>query len=1148
MSKRMLVNAAQEGEVRVATVENSVLEDLNIATDANELLKGNLYKGVVVSVESGLQAAFVDYGSERNGFITFNDIHRRYYNKKTKNDGKRLRIQDAIAPGAELLVQVYKEEVGNKGAALTTDITLPGRYLVLMPFSDSGGVSRKIESESVRKKLKEIVNKLNVPDQMGLIVRTAGQDRTKAELVKDYQSLARGWGHSQARYEQLKGPGLVYREPDVVIRSIRDYFTDDVTEIVVDNDSVMNRLVDYFEQDAPDVIERVKRYRGKMPLFSNYGLEKQLENISSNKVGLPSGGSIVINPTEALTAIDVNSGKSRGQSNQEQMAFETNLEAAEEAARQLRLRDLGGLVVIDFIDMYENKHRRQVEKKLKEAMKRDKARVELGRISRFGLLELSRQRVKARLISSTHTVCPTCEGSGYVMSMEVSSITMLRRLQELAVSAPKDATIRGRLPVPVALNLLNAHRSSIADLESNFQVTIEIVPEIDASSSRDAFEIRTKAMSDRDAEDQKTERRERKERGRNRRRSGRSERPRASEKNVQKSAENDSEETNTQPYEPPRVVGFIEPEKLNDTSPIEEAIEAESTEGSGERSPEPRDRRRRRRRGRRNDGQEKQKNNAIESAATEPSADEQKRQEARERNRARRKARGQTAKPVEQAPLVAERQPTDGETAPARTPEPISASVEARDTEAAKTSRQASSRLRSKIAEKLRQPAASKAQSNQEEVKSVADKKTESPRAKNKKPSGSAARIKEKLLGRGQAQAVDKSEHTESNAPETKVQETKRKTAQTKAAKTEPKTTEKRTPSKSKRVGSGASARAAEVIKAKLADKLKNKDTAANTEANKTSPESEAISAGDDASTEAGTAAAPEEKPTRKRRTTRRKSDSVDASPESSAKKPSRARRSRKATEDAAAAEATPDAKTSADEATEAPKPRRSRARKAATTNSGEGKETASVSDDSSSSEAASTPKPKSTSRTRTTRARKATTATTETAPAETTKKTRTRTRKAATESVAEPADAGQVEEKQTRPASAKKSTRKATTKKASKATDTRSTSGEGASEVQTKPAPTKKRAPRKAATTKTKKTAAEESTDEPKAEPKKQRAKTSRSATKQTSTKAKVEKDVEAASAKPKRTTRKKSAKPAASDDQAIKEKAADVLATLTT
>ena len=299
-------------------------------------------------------------------------------------------------------------------------------------------------------------------------------------------------------------------------------------------------------------------------MFSNYGLEKQLENISSNKVGLPSGGSIVINPTEALTAIDVNSGKSRGQSNQEQMAFETNIEAAEEAARQLRLRDLGGLVVIDFIDMYENKHRRQVEKKLKDAMKRDKARVELGRISRFGLLELSRQRVKARLISSTHTVCPTCEGSGYVMSMEVSSITMLRRLQELAVSAPKDATIRGRLPVPVALNLLNAHRSSIADLESNFQVTIEIVPEIDASSSRDAFEIRTKAMAERNAEDQKPERRDRKERGRGRRRSGRSERSRNNDGNTQRLSLVMSKRP-TRTYEPPRVVGFIEPE--NSTTP-----------------------------------------------------------------------------------------------------------------------------------------------------------------------------------------------------------------------------------------------------------------------------------------------------------------------------------------------------------------------------------------------------------------------------------------------------------------------------------------------------------------------------------------------------------------------------------------------------
>ena len=1132
MSKRMLVNAAQEGEVRVATVENSVLEDLNIATDANELLKGNLYKGIVVSVESGLQAAFVDYGSERNGFITFNDIHRRYYNKKTKNDGKRLRIQDAIAPGAELLVQVYKEEVGNKGAALTTDITLPGRYLVLMPFSDSGGVSRKIESESVRKKLKEIVNKLNVPDQMGLIVRTAGQDRTKSELVKDYQSLARGWGHSQARYEQLKGPGLVYREPDVVIRSIRDYFTDDVSEIVVDNDSVMNRLVDYFEQDAPDVLERVKRYRGKMPLFSNYGLEKQLENISSNKVGLPSGGSIVINPTEALTAIDVNSGKSRGQSNQEQMAFETNIEAAEEAARQLRLRDLGGLVVIDFIDMYENKHRRQVEKKLKDAMKRDKARVELGRISRFGLLELSRQRVKARLISSTHTVCPTCEGSGYVMSMEVSSITMLRRLQELAVSAPKDATIRGRLPVPVALNLLNAHRSSIADLESNFQVTIEIVPEIDASSSRDAFEIRTKAMAERNAEDQKPERRDRKERGRGRRRSGRSERSRNNDGNTQKAVTSDVEETNSQPYEPPRVVGFIEPEKLNDTSAIEDAAETNVTEAATESSPEPRDKRRRRRRGRRNDGQERQKNEVAEVSATDSSNDEQKRQEARERNRARRKARGQTAKPAQQIPVAEESRQAAADVAPAPTSEPISTSIEARGTEAARSSRRASSRLRSRIAEKLRKPATQEAQPKQERVEEVADEKKPSPRAKSKKTSVSAARIKEKLLERGQSnQAIDEAKS-----------EKKTKTATKKAVKANTKATRKDSPSKATLVGNAASERAAEVIKAKLADKLKKKDTPSTVTIDKSTSVADTSSANVDVATDASITASPADKPARKRRTTKRKSENVDATAESSTKKPTRTRRTRKATEKETPAQTASDAKADVEVAKEAPKPRKTRSRKAAAKDSVEAKESTSGNEETNKGEVEPTPKTKSTSRTRSTRARKTTAATTEGAAEVTPKKTRPRTKKAAAKSVVESVEP--VENEGSVPA--EKTTRKRATRKATKATDTATTSGADTGEVKAKAAPTKKRAPRKAATTKAKAAAAEKSGDTPAEEPKKPRAKASRSTTAKKSA-AKVDKGGDATSAKPKRTTRKKAVKPEAADDQAIREKAADVLATLT-
>ena len=455
MSKRMLVNAAQAGEVRVAIVEDGILEDLNVAMEGNELIKGNIYKARVVSVEPGLQAAFIDYGAERNGFITFNDIHRRYWNKTPKETGGRPLIQDCLTPGAELLVQAYKEQIGNKGAAMTTDITMPGRFLVLMPYSGSAGVSRKIQDESTRKKLKSLIAKLSIPEEMGIIVRTAGKERTKTELQKDYQQLIRIWGHAQARYAQLKKPGLVYREPDVVIRSIRDYFKDDIEEIIVDDTGVLSRTTDFFERHAPDVVERVKPYHGKMPIFSNFGLERQLELIASHHVPLESGGSIVINPTEALTAIDVNSGKSRGQKNQDQMALETNLEAAKMVARQVRLRDVGGLLVIDFIDMGDNKHRREVEKVLKKALKRDKARVEVGRISRFGLLEMSRQRIKARLLSSTHNTCPTCEGSGFVMSTEVAAMTMVRRIQELAVSAPRGAKIRGQLPVKVALHLLN---------------------------------------------------------------------------------------------------------------------------------------------------------------------------------------------------------------------------------------------------------------------------------------------------------------------------------------------------------------------------------------------------------------------------------------------------------------------------------------------------------------------------------------------------------------------------------------------------------------------------------------------------------------------------------------------------------------------
>ena len=645
MSKRMLVNAAQAGEVRVAIVEDGILEDLNVAMEGNELIKGNIYKARVVSVEPGLQAAFIDYGAERNGFITFNDIHRRYWNKTPKESGGRPLIQDCLTPGAELLVQAYKEQIGNKGAAMTTDITMPGRFLVLMPYSGSAGVSRKIQDESTRKKLKSLIAKLSIPEEMGIIVRTAGKERTKTELQKDYQQLIRIWGHAQARYAQLKKTGLVYKEPDVVIRSIRDYFKDDIEEIVVDDTDVLDRTTDFFERHAPDVVERVKPYKGKMPIFSNFGLERQLELIASHHVPLESGGSIVINPTEALTSIDVNSGKSRGQKNQDQMALETNLEAAKMVARQVRLRDVGGLLVIDFIDMGDNKHRREVEKILKKALKRDKARVEVGRISRFGLLEMSRQRIKARLLSSTHTTCPTCKGSGFVMSTEVAAMTMVRRIQELAVSAPRGAKIRGQLPVKVALHLLNERRASIAALEEEFGVSIEIIPDLDAHSTRDAFEVKTGGEEKtRDRKDERGERRERRGRGRGRKRN-----ERATKEKYTAASDDDT------PYEAPKVVGFISPEKLAtaDLGPEDEVEPEEAADISTEDEDEaPRRRRRRRRRRGRGRGNEEttaaaEKTESTENEDTTPSEDgeestqskAERRAAARERNRARRESR-----------------------------------------------------------------------------------------------------------------------------------------------------------------------------------------------------------------------------------------------------------------------------------------------------------------------------------------------------------------------------------------------------------------------------------------------------------------------------------------------------------------------------
>ncbi|MCK6576292.1 Rne/Rng family ribonuclease, partial [Myxococcota bacterium] len=610
----MLVNAAQAGEIRVAIVDDNVLEDLNVASEGNEQIKGNIYRARVVSIESGLQAAFVDYGQDRNGFITFNDIDKRFWTRKPRGEG-RPRIQDCLDRGAELLVQAYKEEMGNKGAALTTDITLPGRYLVIMPFSGSGGVSRKIEDEEARKKLKDLIKKLEPPEEMGIIVRTAGVGASRQELEADFQNLNRVWAHILHQFGQKSEPGLVYQEQDVVIRSVRDYFTDDIDEVVADNPRVHQRVLEFFQRNMPAAASKVKLYAGKMPIFSNYGLERQLENIASPRVPLKSGGYIIINQTEALTAVDVNSGKSKGQDNQEQMAFQTNQEAAEEVARQLRLRDLGGLIVVDFIDMEDARNRREVERVLKKCMKLDKARVEIGRVSRFGLLELSRQRIKARLLSTTHKLCPACEGSGYVLGTETAGLSMLRRLQELAVSATEGAVIRGRLGVDVALFLLNKQREALSDLEEQFKVTIEILPDAAALTSREAFEVVRSGSGEKAGDERRGDRTDkRRDRGDKRLPKGKNlpaprlPAPMSAAKLAEPvTLDDDLDADDDSPFEPPRIVGYVAPEKLvveapaagdeddRDAEGDDEAGESGESGESGERGGR---RRRRRRKGR----------------------------------------------------------------------------------------------------------------------------------------------------------------------------------------------------------------------------------------------------------------------------------------------------------------------------------------------------------------------------------------------------------------------------------------------------------------------------------------------------------------------------------------------------------------------
>lgn len=473
--KRMLFNATQSEELRVAIVDGQKLIDLDIETAGKEQRKSNIYKGIITRIEPSLEAAFVNYGTERHGFLPFKEIARSYHQGQADNG--RTRIQDVLKEGQELIVQVDKDERGNKGAALTTFISLAGRYLVLMPNNPrGGGVSRRIEGED-RNELRDTMAQLEVPNGMSIIARTAGIGRSVEELQWDLNYLLQLWTAIESASTIQSGPFLIYQEGSLVIRAIRDYFQPDIGEILIDTPEIHEQALQFMNHVMPGNVARVKLYQDEIPLFSRFQIEHQIETAFSREVRLPSGGAIVIDHTEALVSVDVNSGRSTKGTDIEQTAFNTNLEAAEEVARQLRLRDLGGLVVIDFIDMENQRNQREVENRLRDALHHDRARVQTGKISRFGLLELSRQRLRPSLGESNHMPCPRCHGTGHIRGIESTALHILRITQEEAMKE-NSAVIQVQLPVEAATFLLNEKRAEIHTIEQRMNVEVVLIPNI----------------------------------------------------------------------------------------------------------------------------------------------------------------------------------------------------------------------------------------------------------------------------------------------------------------------------------------------------------------------------------------------------------------------------------------------------------------------------------------------------------------------------------------------------------------------------------------------------------------------------------------------------------------------------------------------
>lgn len=494
MDKFMLINALHSEECRIAIIEDKSLVELEVESTSSQNLRGNIYKAQISRIEPSLQAAFLDLGTKRNGFLQINDIHPAYFKNfdPTKNS-RKVDIQDVLEAGQELIVQVVKEERDIKGATLTTHLSLPGRYLVVMPGSEKGGVSRKIVNEQQRTRLKKLSQELEIPDGIGIIVRTAGLDRSQSELSRDLSIQLKLWEEIMLKSQTAGTPDLLYKENDLATRVMRDYFSPDIREVRIDDPETYELVRDFVSRVMPRYRSRIKLYTEEQPIFSAYNMEKQVEETMQPEVKLQSGGALVIESVEALVAIDVNSGKATKGGSIEETAFQTNLEAAREVARQLRLRDLGGLIVVDFIDMNDKRHRAAVEREMAEAIANDKARIEISRLSKFGLMEMSRQRLRASIETQSQLNCPTCKGQGQVKSPSLVALEVLRKVQA-AVIVGGVSIVKARLHSSPAFYLLNNKRTELSKLEEKYDVRIYILA--DSRLRPDEFQFEMEARQE----------------------------------------------------------------------------------------------------------------------------------------------------------------------------------------------------------------------------------------------------------------------------------------------------------------------------------------------------------------------------------------------------------------------------------------------------------------------------------------------------------------------------------------------------------------------------------------------------------------------------------------------------------------------------